>query len=247
MRGECTQTNLPEVGSDEHFLQLMSPVWDGATVYHESIMFVPNPKTGEIDAAPLLYLPEKILSVSSSDFVVKYREEIDYTVENGCICRQAGGNIPAWSYDDYYPPQPSDIPIASTGAAGRYVCYNANGLYHRMQLAVTYRHQDSWCGVQPHRCKAELPETVRLLSSRQLFTVVYYGDSILEGCDASGFHRQAPYQPSVTQLVTKKLQKEYAHPNIAQFNTAVGGKDSAWGRVNAQERVAAYRPDLVVI
>ena len=71
----------------------MTPVWKGGVVYNESVMFFPNAKTGKLDPAPLLYKPDKILSVRSSDLKTEYKEGVDYVVENGCI-KLTDGNEP---------------------------------------------------------------------------------------------------------------------------------------------------------
>ena len=55
----------------------MTPVWKGGVVYNESVMFFPNAKTGKLDPAPLLYKPDKILSVRSSDLKTEYKEGVD--------------------------------------------------------------------------------------------------------------------------------------------------------------------------
>ena len=64
--------------------EYMQPIWSGNIVYEESIMYIQG-QDGVVSAAPLLYIPEKILEVRSSDQKVTYEEGKDYIL-NGDIC-----------------------------------------------------------------------------------------------------------------------------------------------------------------
>ena len=87
----------------EDLARCIKPVWEGDSVYAESVMFVPNPVTGEIDPAPLLYKPVEIQSMCSADGSVVYEEGVDYIIdEDGCICLTENTRIYRWVYDAYY-------------------------------------------------------------------------------------------------------------------------------------------------
>jgi hypothetical protein len=60
--------------------KILQPVWQGSMVYHESLMFVPDARTGEIQPGRLLYEPNEIILVRSADFMVEYRQDRDYQV-----------------------------------------------------------------------------------------------------------------------------------------------------------------------
>ena len=115
----------------------MTPVWKGGVVYNESVMFFPNAKTGKLDPAPLLYKPDKILSVRSSDLKTEYKEGVDYVVENGCIKLTENTSIWSWDYDDFYLKSPASVPIGSVQAPGRYVSVSYTHLQrpHRLPPA----------------------------------------------------------------------------------------------------------------
>lgn len=225
----------------------MTPIWKNNIVYNESIMFVPNSVTREIEPAPLLYAPDKVLAVQSSDYSTKYQEEIDYIVENNCIRITKNSSIPIWKYDEYYLLQPDTIPIQSASAKERYVKVANGREFSKMQLAVTYSHKCKWNGIKPKYEEEKLARTIAKLKSKELLTILYYGDSIIEGCEASGRNLIKPGMPIFTAMVTEQLKKSYAYENINEKNTAVGGTNSEWGKDNVRMKVAIHKPDLVVI
>ena len=54
------------------------PFWSGQTTYGESGIFI-----GEDGEFPLLFPPRQVLSVTSSDLTVTYREGLDFEVTDG--------------------------------------------------------------------------------------------------------------------------------------------------------------------
>lgn len=225
----------------------LTPVWKNNVVYNESIMFFPNATTKEYDPAPLLYTPTKILSVRSSDLKTEYKEGVDYVVENGKIKLTKNSSIYVWEYDDYYLKTPASVQIGSVRAPGRYVRYASGSEYAEMQLAVTYEHNGKWSGAVPKYAGSTLKNTISKLKGKKALNIVYYGDSIMTGCEATATHNMDPFMPIFTEMVTAKLKKAYGYNNITQFNTAVGGKETNWGVAEVRERVTNHNPDLVVI
>lgn len=227
--------------------KLLQPLWIGDTVYAESVMFFPDPETGVIGPAPLFYPAEEILGVTSSDFMIKYKENSDYYLENGRLVRTPDSRMPVLDYDMYYLKEPDVISIASAGAPGRYVRYGPGGFYHRYQVAVTYRHTGHWRGSLQESAAHRLPETFRKLNNGEPLKVLIYGDSLMEGCDVSGRYRLPPYLPPFTDLFLQWLQQSWPQCTITSVNTAVGGTNSDWGLEQAEVRMAAHEPDLVLI
>lgn len=221
----------------------MKPVWQGNIVYNETLMFVKD-KNGNVEPAPLLYTPTEILSVRSFDLNTEYVEGVDYTVQNGRIVLTKNTRIYTWSYLDYYPTAAiQGRTFDKTG--GGYIAFGEGDTFYKTQVAVTYRHADSWKGVIPAYQGKTLKNTVNKLKNGGKLKIVYYGDSITTGANSSHFN--APYAPIWTQLVTQTLSAAYNNPNITEINTAVGGTNAAWGDQNVKDRVVAYKPDLVVI
>ncbi len=223
------------------------PVWEGNTVYNETLMFVPNAKTGKIDPAPLLYKPDKVLEVRSADLSKLYKEGADYTVTaDGRIALTENTRIPTWAYDEYYCKTYESFGLPSLSATGRYLKYAEGNTFLKTQVCVTYTHSDKWDGYVPEYAGDVLKNTVAKLKAGKPLSIVYNGDSIAEGCNASGWLKIAPFVPNWTQMVTQELQAVY-DSNILTKNTAVGGKTAEWGLENVQDNIIRYVPDLVVL
>lgn len=225
----------------------LRPIWDGYTVFAESVMFFPSPRTGELEPAPLFYPADEIIGVTSSDFMIEYKEKQDYYLKNGQLYRAPESRIPAMTYDEYYLKEPSFVSIASVEAPGRYVRYEPGGFYHKRQLAVTYRHSGHWDGPRQLCVQDRLPKTLQRLERREPVKLLIYGDSLMEGCDVSGRYALAPYLAPFTELFVQWLREQWLGSEISVVNSALGGTDSNWGLAQAQTRVAEYEPDLVLI
>ena len=226
----------------------LAPVWQGNCIQNESLLFTPDPISGEIRPCRLLCRPEKLLRVCSADFRTEYLPEVDYRLEDGCIVRLPGSRMPCFSYDEYFLPQAAEIPIASVSCPGRFVRYEPNGAaVLQRQVCVSYLYSGD-CPIQPPPSQLPLlPHTAQTLREGRPLTVLFYGDSFMEGCDASGRTGLAPYLPPLDWLVTMALADAYRHPSIRRINTAVGGTTSRWGLEQAKDRLAAYAPELAVI
>lgn len=225
----------------------ITPYWKGNVVYNETLMFVQD-KNGNVEAAPLLYTPLKILSVRSFNLKKEYKQGEDYTIEDGKIKLTNNTTIYSWPYNRYYPEKyTAGVTYAKTG--GGYVSHGEYNTFFKTQIAVTYIHNSVWTGEKPVYKGDKLPITMDRLKNNKALRIVFYGDSITTGCNASGWEQinSAPYVPKFTDIVVEKLKKYYKNDKIIQFNTAVGGKDSYWGVQNVEALVNAHNPDLVFI
>lgn len=226
----------------------MEPIWKGNVVYHESLLFVPDAKTGQLLPCRLLYPPIEILRVCSGDFSVEYQEGVDYRLENDQIIRLDGSKMPFFSYDEYYLKEPASIPIQSAACPGRYVRYEPNGTeVIKRQVAVTYRHEGVWPGVIPESQLHCLPITAKKLQEKLPLKILFFGDSFMEGCDASGRTGLPPFMPTLDMLVHSFLEQHYQHQRITIANTSVGGTTSRWGVEAVEQRVIAEAADLVIM
>ena len=224
----------------------IQPIWKGNTVYNETVMFVPNAKTKEIESAPLLYTPDKIMSVRSFDLTKEYKEGVDYVVENGKIKLTDRTRIPMWKYDDYYCRNVIGFDLPSISAPGRHLKYGAGATFQKTQVCVTYTHKDAWKGPVPAYAGSKLSKTMQLLNQKKPLSIVYNGDSITVGCESSKWNNIAPFAPIWTEMVTEELKAVYGG-SIKETNTAVGGMDSKWGLENVQENINKHNPNLVVL
>nr|WP_289766458.1 SGNH/GDSL hydrolase family protein [uncultured Acetatifactor sp.] len=224
----------------------MVPIWTGNTVYEESAMFIGG-ADGGIRPAPLIYRADKVLGVSAADRKTVYREGEDYILEDGMLVRLPDSKIPVWNYEEFYLEEPAAFTISSRTEQGKFIRFDTADAYAARQVLVTYAHQDRWCGVVPAYQGEILRRTADFLRNRQPVKIVYYGDSITAGCDASSMWNIEPFAPQLSELVTMELKTRWGYEEIEEVNTAVGGTDSAWGLTEIEERVCAHRPDLVVL
>lgn len=227
---------------------ILAPVWCGDVLSCESLLFTPDAVTGAILPCRLLCKPGEILRVCSADLQTEYVPELDYLVDGQRIIRTPASRMPAFSKDEFFPASPAAIPIASESCAGRYVRYEPDGKeVLRRQVFISYRHETP-CPLSPPEVQlSRLSHTASALREKKPLTLLFYGDSFVEGCDASGKSGLAPYLPTFDRLVSMILAQSYRHPQLRRVNTALGGTSSQWGAEHAGARLAAHRPDLAII
>jgi hypothetical protein len=231
---------------DRYSLQTyMFPVWEGDTVYNETVMFVRN-KDGSLDPAPMLYHADEILSVRSYDLKTEYVQGVDYNLVDGCIVLTENSSIYSWAYDEYYPPEYEEGTCFEREGGG-FIFFQESPKISMSQVAVTYRHSDPWYGIVPENQAEKLPSVTQKLKNNEPVSILFYGDSITVGCSASSLLRIEPDAPIWPVMIVEKLRDYYGNDNIEYINTAVGGTASGWGLENVDERVNAYNPDLVVL
>ena len=114
------------------------PIWQGKTVYHETVLFV-----GEEDEASLLFHPVKIVQVCNYGLTVCYQEGEDYLIQNGKIRRLKGSKIPYIEKDVYYAKEPGAITIPIDlnklpFPEPRYAMFGEKNTFTDYQIAVTY-------------------------------------------------------------------------------------------------------------
>lgn len=242
-----------------NFEEYMQPLWEGDTVYNESIMFLPDPVSAEISPVPLLFEPTEIISVKSCDLKTVYEEGRDYTVENGKICFVPDGRMRAISYDDLYMKDTGLHSIGWLYPEGRYVPYRTGGYYSRMQYYVTYKHNGIWSGVKPQFAGENLPKTIEKLEKGERLRILVYGDSISAGGEVSSYgdivldnvngdaRSFEPYMQIYPLLLKQNLKRSYPNAEIEYMNTSVPGWSSRSAASVADTRVGVKKADLVII
>ena len=220
------------------------PYWDGYITYHESVMFVGD------DGAPLLYKPEDIFSVRSWDLKTEYVEGVDYEVKDGKIYRLEGSAMPHFTWNEFYPTSKATSVSGNAyeGTNKPFVFFAEGTYFHKNQVFVTYNHQKDESLFVPKKSE-KLHKFIDKLEKGEEVNLVFFGDSITAGANASGRgdNPQAPYTPMWTKMVTSALEAKYPKAKINYTNTAVGGKETNWGIENLESEVNAHKPDLVVL
>lgn len=230
---ECSEYSLEEY---------MRPYWNSNIIYNESVMPLEN-ADGSVPEIQLMYDIKDIVEVRNSALDVKYTEGVDYTVEDGKFKILPGGSISTIDYSFMYP---------STGSANTqpdtthgYMYFAEGGVFHSMQLAITYTPNSAWLGPKPVRKANLLPKTMAKLEAGQDLNIVLLGDSISTGANSTSFVETAPYTPNWFEMVNTTLTNKYGS-KINFTNLSVGGMDSAWGMTQA-DTAASKSPDLVII
>lgn len=223
--------------------QMLTPVWDTGTVWGESLLMVRD-ESGRA-AAPLLYKPKKILSVTNAAMTEEYEEGRDWVLEDGCLCLAPDSRIFCFEKDELYPPEP--IEGGSFAMPGGNIRFGEGSFFHQRQIAVSYEAEIcDWPGVKPVSARERLPRTWAALCEKRPLHILAYGDSITWGGNASLRANAQPFQHPYSELFAEGLARLHKAP-VRLTNTAVGGKDIRWGAENTQLMVCDYEPDLVVL
>ena len=236
-------SNISNYRSD--FRASLFPIWLGNTVYCETGMFV-----GKDDRLPLLFSPEKILSVTSYGGDVLYEDGKDFILcPDGTISITNTSRIPYISESDYY----HNVKPESTALVTRhngedvYTYWGDDTTMTRYQICVTYTHSGASDAFVPPCYKERFSDLLSKLEAGKDVTILFFGDSITYGRTSSFLTGEAPFLPSWSVLVTEELARRYGYsvkyvhsgldrevkvPNDVSFgergvityvNTAVGG------------------------
>ena len=250
----------------------MAPLTRGALVEDETAAFIcPD------EEKRLLYEIGGVLSVKSYDGALVYVPERDYTVRGGRLLLPPGSAIPAITPEVYYSEgaQPL-LKVRKPDGSVSPCFFTESNEITRHQVRVTYTHADKWSGfTQPHT-PGRFERFLRLLEEGRGATVLFYGDSITYGANASFLQNTPPHRPPYPMLLTDALarlygcgvrflppeaENAYAGPApelhagtrgmISYVNTAVGGWDSKGGKerlgTHITPQVKKYGCDLFVL
>jgi lysophospholipase L1-like esterase len=224
----------------------LQPFWRGTTMHGESMLLLKDDK-GEAKGK-LLFVPTKILKVTSSSQETVYEAGKDYVWQPGSneIVLPAGSKIIWKTPQDLRRPAKSQKYALTHRDGNGEILFGATHEYHDMQTLVTYEHDPAaWKGPTPAFAGKELPKTVKLLDEKKLLKIALLGDSISTGCNASGWAKVAPHQPPYQDLLVLNLENAYGGKVILE-NFAVGGTSTDWGVANIGKVIEA-KPDLVIL
>ena len=233
----------------------LRPYWNTREMYNETVLFV-----GENDSAPLLYEPSEIISVRNYGLDIEYKENEDYVLENGKIKRTSNSKIPYMEINEYYKKIPDGTELILDKSAveeqmlpfisgPRYLKYGETTTFTKYQIAVTYRHNQPWKYDMVKGQAQNFSSFINKLEAGENAKILFFGDSITVGCNASGSDKGgnvSPYCETWTTMVTEYLNSKY-NVNLDYVNTAIGGTNSRQGLERFDDDVIAHNPDLLVI
>ncbi len=239
----------------------LSSFWSGNKVFNEICCFAQDAK-GNISGGKLLYAPEEVVSVTSTCGHTTYKEGKDYVVTAEGIARTEDSDIPLVSFDTYCRKiENEDVRWLERADDSSLFVLPAD--VYQNQVSVTYSHKGGEQYVKAPAQKERLPRILKKLEEKKPVNLVFYGDSITAGCEASGCDEfvievfsiaeynlkmdRAPYMPAWPELVRQGLCEAFGYSEITKVNRAAGGSTSAWGVTNADGLLSPYTADAYVI
>ena len=228
----------------------MASLTRGDTVEEETAVFL-EPQTEK----SLLYPIDRVLRVTSYDGACVYAPERDYTLRGGRLCLCPGGALPVMPAALYYSHGDQPLLKVRRPDGSESPCFFSEGpTLAQYQVRVSYTHSGAWEGFcQPAETAVFTPFLQKLAAGRDV-TVLFYGDSITYGANASLLMDLPPRQPPYPMLFTNALAALYGYTvrfaapeaentwqgalselpaggrgTLTYVNTAVGGWNSADG------------------
>lgn len=238
------------------------PFWLGNVIYNEQTMAVRKNDEIEID---LLFAPEKVLAVYNWSLETKYEEGKDYILKDNELVLTEDSRIPVfddtWAYGQNIPQAYEKIDGADV-TENRYtlldgqdeqgnsvsLTYTEGHLIYGNYIHVSYVYDPAEFDYSAV-CKYEnkLPLLKEKLNKQNNIKMMILGDSVSEGCSASGTWGNVPYCPFYGELVRAELERVYGI-KIDLSNISVGGKTSSWGcELPQKSAIREYKPDFLVI
>jgi lysophospholipase L1-like esterase len=225
--------------------QYAGPFWKADTIFDERVQLI---KDGKRNNGTLLFPAKKILTVQTADHGKIFKQGKDWLYQNGKIVALAGSAMPSLNKDSILFNTNKPGMSMSGSKPGTFVLFNEDAYMPSHQLSVTYIpvKRRKWNGPAPVYNEQALPQTLTKLRSGQALTILFYGNSIEVGYNASGLLDIPPYMPTWAEQVCYNLRSVYSS-KINYINTSVSGVLSKWGLDSVASRVVVHHPDVVVI
>lgn len=223
---------------------LFTPPWRNHTMYGESVAFLQSDPGRPADGT-LLFTPESVLHVRSSDGSIEYELGHDYTVDvaRRRLVLPPGSRIPFLTRTELYVPKGSPHSMPHKVGDGETNLLYAERSFPPFQVEVDYTHREPWTGYMPAFAGAQLPQTLAKLRHHEGLTVGVLGDSISAGANAS--KTIPPFMPAYVALVQRGLEQAYG-VDVTPVNLAAPSTTAVQGKDKLAALLAAA-PDLVVI
>ena len=244
--------------------QRIAAFWKNSTMYNESITMMKR-SNGEI-YAKTLFVPTKINAVVDVYLQKEYKEGVDWEWVKGTnkIKWLSGSSIPYFTDNDlsgkdskgnYIP----EFPAWSDGGRSRFgnALYCVSSFLYEKQICISYTYDTAQVAKQGIKYTQyqgdKLKNTVNKLKNGEKLKVLFYGDSIFSGCDASGMYSREPYMPYMHKLIQQELSRN-TKGKVQVDNLSVGGwtvengRDALSGGVDGHNYSDKYKGyDLLIL
>ena len=213
--------------------QRITPFWSSNIMYNECLSMEEN--NGGNIIGKLLFVPTRIISVVDAKLQNEYVEGKDYRWIEGTnqIEWLEGSSIPYFYNGALSGLKENGTPVndypnwdseARCRLAG--VLYCAEKFLWEKQIAVTYEYDQSQVEangiVYTQQQSDRLPNTTKKLANNESLKVLFYGDSIFAGGDASSGRGREPMMPTMDVLMAEYL-RTISSGTITFDNISVGG------------------------
>ena len=220
-----------------------SPLWKGSIVYNEAVYPVEDASGNAVYT--LMYTPDEVMCLYSSDFSSSYTEGADFTVSGNKLTILKSGSIPLKKYS-YIHRNYADGYKRTAAGDGLYEYWGQSKEFFNGYLNITYTHSDTWAGPVPADKSSKLPITADRIKNKGELNIVYFGDSICGGANASSYRNVYPYAEWWNQQISSELTKNFG-VNVNTTISAVGGSTASDMVSSVYDSVIKYSPDLVFI
>lgn len=229
--------------------------------FEETVCFYTD-ENGIEKGGSLLYEPLKIESMTSWDESVQFTENNDFVIEGNVIKRLENSKIPLMQFDVFSHTNDGNISY-------QWLC-NDNGTryikpfneIYKYQIKVTYTTESE--GMFGSKIvDASLNKTIYKLQRKKPVNILFYGDSITAGWEASGQNEDVinkddltkkhegsnryPFMPAWPQLVVDALKEHFDYDDIFKINRSASGSTSEWGAESAERLIKDTNPDLAIV
>jgi lysophospholipase L1-like esterase len=221
-----------------------SPLWESAPVVTEEPVVFIRRNEGMQPRGTLLFEPLRLLRAYSSDHRFEYPVS-DFVIQGREIAYTGSGSLPMLSESELILDEKTPNSFEHYTDGKRYLLYLPNGGLSHYQICFDYETDDDWDGPVPDFKPESLPRFQQKIAQGDPVCVVFLGDSISAGGDASGHVKKPPYTPPYTEQFAERLRAASGH-EVSTHNLSKGGQSSPWA-VSQAESAAAFEPDLLVI
>ncbi|MBQ7835917.1 MAG: bacterial Ig-like domain-containing protein [Clostridia bacterium] len=205
-----------------------SPYWKGNIVYNEAVSPIQN-SDGSY-TYQLMYTPDEIIAVYDGCFNVYYKEGVDFKVSGNKLTILPGGSIDTFLLSD----------IQNWN-------YEGDRVFFQSYLNVTYKHSDTWDYYLPANKASKLPVTSDAIKNNKNLNVVFFGDSITGGANASSYRGYYPDAPYWWEQIADALRENYGFSNLKVYDVAEGGSTASGMVGTFKNSVLPKNPDLIFI
>ncbi len=221
-----------------------APLWKGDIVYNEAVYPIMDANGNA--TYTLMYTPDRVMCLYSSNFNSYYVEGVDYKVEGNKLTLLKTGSIPLVNYSYIHRSQDDGSYRHTAAGDGKFEYWGQSPEFFDGYLNITYTHSDTWSGPVPQSKTDKLPRTATAIRNKSSLNIVYFGDSICGGANASSYRHVYPYAEWWNKQITSKLSKDFGC-NVTATYSSVGGSTASQMVANVYNDVIRYSPDLVFI